>query len=146
MRMCMIRVFFMVLRLLFYCFKFCLVIFFFFSSRRRHTRCALVTGVQTCALPICYPYTRGAYPKMYRSRMWTLRNIVGYGAPEDTREGLEKVLASGGTGISIVVDPLTSQGVDADHPAFGPEVGLEGCSLPTLRDIDRLLEIGRAHV
>src|SRR3546814_2453087 len=30
----------------------CLV-FFFFSSRRRHTRCALVTGVQTCALPIC---------------------------------------------------------------------------------------------
>src|SRR3546814_10482122 len=32
-------------------------IFFFFSSRRRHTRCALVTGVQTCALPI---YTRFA--------------------------------------------------------------------------------------
>src|SRR3546814_1007771 len=31
-----------------YCFFFC----FFFSSRRRHTRCALVTGVQTCALPI----------------------------------------------------------------------------------------------
>src|SRR3546814_6150906 len=27
--------------------------FFFCSSRRRHTRCALVTGVQTCALPIC---------------------------------------------------------------------------------------------
>src|SRR3546814_5225514 len=27
--------------------------FFVFSSRRRHTRCALVTGVQTCALPIC---------------------------------------------------------------------------------------------
>src|SRR3546814_7245485 len=26
---------------------------FFFSSRRRHTICALVTGVQTCALPIC---------------------------------------------------------------------------------------------
>src|SRR3546814_3048113 len=29
-----------------------LFLFFFFSSRRRHTRCALVTGVQTCALPI----------------------------------------------------------------------------------------------
>src|SRR3546814_17786719 len=28
------------------------VVMFFFSSRRRHTRCALVTGVQTCALPI----------------------------------------------------------------------------------------------
>src|SRR3546814_3436211 len=34
----------------------CVFIFFFFSSRRRHTSCALVTGVQTCALPIysCY--------------------------------------------------------------------------------------------
>src|SRR3546814_4198198 len=31
------------------------VVFFFFSSRRRHTRCALVTGVQTCALPILPP-------------------------------------------------------------------------------------------
>src|SRR3546814_2196937 len=28
------------------------MIYFFYSSRRRHTRCALVTGVQTCALPI----------------------------------------------------------------------------------------------
>src|SRR3546814_19254474 len=32
--------------------------FFFFSSRRRHTRCALVTGVQTCALPISRPSAR----------------------------------------------------------------------------------------
>src|SRR3546814_14421309 len=34
-------------------FSFFCVLSFFFSSRRRHTRCALVTGVQTCALPIC---------------------------------------------------------------------------------------------
>src|SRR3546814_5537686 len=33
-------------------FIYCVLYFFFFSSRRRHTRCALVTGVQTCALPI----------------------------------------------------------------------------------------------
>src|SRR3546814_1521193 len=32
-----------------------ILIYFFFSSRRRHTRCALVTGVQTCALPIYAP-------------------------------------------------------------------------------------------
>src|SRR3546814_4690909 len=31
----------------------CWYLLFFFASRRRHTRCALVTGVQTCALPIC---------------------------------------------------------------------------------------------
>src|SRR3546814_4748994 len=34
-------------------------VLFFFSSRRRHTRCALVTGVQTCALPIYPPYFEG---------------------------------------------------------------------------------------
>src|SRR3546814_1779039 len=36
-------------------------LFFFFSSRRRHTRCALVTGVQTCALPIYLVSTAGAF-------------------------------------------------------------------------------------
>src|SRR3546814_9413552 len=35
------------------CFVDVFVFLFFFSSRRRHTSCALVTGVQTCALPIC---------------------------------------------------------------------------------------------
>src|SRR3546814_7808787 len=37
----------------------CCFYFFFFSSRRRHTRCALVTGVQTCALPISAQYVGG---------------------------------------------------------------------------------------
>src|SRR3546814_3912407 len=36
-----------------YCIGLVFFFFFFFSSRRRHTSCALVTGVQTCALPIC---------------------------------------------------------------------------------------------
>src|SRR3546814_2065494 len=53
--------------------------YFFFSSRRRHTRCALVTGVQTCALPICFlePYSglywqiSGGGQEPYRSRsLW----------------------------------------------------------------------------
>src|SRR3546814_3645039 len=35
---------------------------FVFSSRRRHTRCALVTGVQTCALPICCTRLGGKHP------------------------------------------------------------------------------------
>src|SRR3546814_17872668 len=38
---------------MYYCICLCYGFCFFFSSRRRHTRCALVTGVQTCALPIC---------------------------------------------------------------------------------------------
>src|SRR3546814_1076178 len=36
------------------------VLLFFVSSRRRHTRCALATGVQTCALPICWTIVVGA--------------------------------------------------------------------------------------
>src|SRR3546814_4625405 len=49
-------VFFVFIFLFFYIiilFSYFMFLFFFFSSRRRHTRCALVTGVQTCALPIC---------------------------------------------------------------------------------------------
>src|SRR3546814_2768426 len=46
-------VYFLFLRDCIYLFVLDLLVFFFFSSRRRHTRCALVTGVQTCALPIC---------------------------------------------------------------------------------------------
>src|SRR3546814_8976172 len=40
-------------------------VFFFFSSRRRHTRCALVTGVQTCALPICLGEPQVCAPGFY---------------------------------------------------------------------------------
>src|SRR3546814_2899279 len=52
----------------FYC-SFCSLLFFF-SSRRRHTRCALVTGVQTCALPIFlagidYSYFKNAYQQAF---------------------------------------------------------------------------------
>src|SRR3546814_5162895 len=41
---------------------------FFFSSRRRHTRCALVTGVQTCALPICWAHREQGCAGCHRER------------------------------------------------------------------------------
>src|SRR3546814_7655486 len=47
--------------------------FFFFSSRRRHTRCALVTGVQTCALPISLGQSmmaRALMPERSTSPQW----------------------------------------------------------------------------
>src|SRR3546814_12662440 len=52
-----------------------MILFFFFSSRRRHTSCALVTGVQTCALPILYhsccfpcvaPVSHGSVNRFFR--------------------------------------------------------------------------------
>ena len=86
-----------------------------------------------------FPYTRGIRPSLYRKRMWTLRNIVGYGAPEDTCDGIRQALAAGTAGINVVIDSLSQQGVDPDHPAFGVEVGAEGCSIPSARDMERLL-------
>ena len=90
--------------------------------------------------PGTYPYTRGAYPQMYRSRMWTLRNIVGYGAPEDTREGITSALRMGTAGIDVVLDTLTQEAIDPDHPALSADAGQEGCSLPTVRDLEILLQ------
>jgi methylmalonyl-CoA mutase, N-terminal domain len=86
-----------------------------------------------------FPYTRGAYPQMYRSRMWTLRNIVGYGAPEDTREGIGNALKMGTAGINVVLDTLSQEAIDPDHPALSADAGQEGCSLPTVRDLEILL-------
>src|SRR3546814_8902053 len=48
----------------------CVFVLFFFSSRRRHTRCALVTGVQTCALPI---YTVTLQLALDEGLLWKLQ-------------------------------------------------------------------------
>src|SRR3546814_10162699 len=56
--------------------------FFFFSSRRRHTRCALVTGVQTCALPISqeilnsYGITAVRIPGIYKGDLRTAYGLM----------------------------------------------------------------------
>src|SRR3546814_3816138 len=52
--------------------------YFFFSSRRRHTRCALVTGVQTCALPILRAEARSFLHHQVRSMVGCLY-LVGRG-------------------------------------------------------------------
>src|SRR3546814_9212949 len=49
---------------------------FFFSSRRRHTRCALVTGVQTCALPIFQRRSAAPLPRKTASRSSTTPEIA----------------------------------------------------------------------
>src|SRR3546814_6826928 len=54
----------------------CCLFIFFFSSRRRHTRCALVTGVQTCALPISIICVILLRPSSYKS---TMIQMIGRG-------------------------------------------------------------------
>src|SRR3546814_5614541 len=69
--------------------------FFFFSSRRRHTRCALVTGVQTCALPIylALPYRdtdgtdRGQWRMRARSYDYIVRHLLEGGRVLDLGAG-----------------------------------------------------------
>src|SRR3546814_7426129 len=65
--------------------------FFFFSSRRRHTRCALVTGVQTCALPIWSGRRRIGRPNRRRGPEGPRHDVVEKGsaaaAAEDVTDG-----------------------------------------------------------
>src|SRR3546814_10125117 len=51
---------------------------FFFSSRRRHTSCALVTGVQTCALPICSLHARQRLAIDAVAGLWAVEYVSGH--------------------------------------------------------------------
>src|SRR3546814_9764119 len=68
----------------------CCIGFFFFSIRRRHTRCALVTGVQTCALPIWTRVARSAPEDAARRRAGGAGQ-AGEGRSEERRVGKECV-------------------------------------------------------
>src|SRR3546814_17598437 len=70
-----------------------LVYFFFFSSRRRHTRCALVTGVQTCALPISQGFARH-YPA--GPAVGHLTGYVGAASAEEYEKTKDPLLVTPG--------------------------------------------------
>src|SRR5215469_13694280 len=61
-----------------------------------------------------YPFTRGAYPSMYRGKLWTMRQFAGFGAPEDTNARFRFLLAQGQMGLSTAFDMPTLMGYDAD--------------------------------
>lgn len=85
-----------------------------------------------------FPFLRGPYATMYRSRRWTMRQFAGFGSPEDTNERFRFLLEQGQDGLSTAFDMPTLMGYDADHPrAFG-EVGREGVSVSTIDDAERL--------
>src|SRR3546814_12786 len=60
----------------------CTLLLFFFSSRRRHTRCALVTGVQTCALPIC-AYGKKVVADLFPDYPFRESPVIPEGTPWD---------------------------------------------------------------
>ena len=91
-------------------------------------------------MPGEYPYTRGVYPSMYRSKLWTMRQFAGFGTPEDTNQRFKFLLAEGQTGLSTAFDMPVLMGYDADHPRSLGEVGREGVSVSTLDDMERLFD------
>lgn len=87
-----------------------------------------------------YPFTRGVYPTMYRGRVWTHRQIAGFGTGEDTNQRFRFLIEQGQTGLSVDFDHPTLIGLDSDDPlAFG-EVGMVGVAVDTIEDMERLFE------
>lgn len=87
-----------------------------------------------------YPYTRGVYPTMYRSRFWTMRQYAGYGSAEESNKRYRYLIAHGSTGLSVAFDLPTQMGFDSDHPMAAGEVGKVGVAIDTLADMERLFE------
>ena len=96
------------------------------------------TPLDEIGLPGRYPFTRGPYPTMYRSRNWTMRQIAGFGTGEDTNVRFQYLIAQGQTGISTDFDMPTLMGYDSDHPMSDGEVGREGVAVDTLADMREL--------
>jgi methylmalonyl-CoA mutase N-terminal domain/subunit len=111
-----------------------------FPVKRVYTAADLAaTPLEDIGLPGRYPFTRGPYPTMYRSRTWTMRQIAGFGTGEDTNRRFKYLIAQGQTGISTDFDMPTLMGYDSDHPMSEGEVGREGVAIDTLADMEALL-------
>src|SRR5438046_7592937 len=98
------------------------------------------TPFEEIGLPGRYPFTRGPYPTMYRGRLWTMRQIAGYGTGEDTNRRFRYLIDQGQTGLSVDFDMPTLMGYDSDDPRSLGEVGREGVAVDTLDDLEALFE------
>jgi methylmalonyl-CoA mutase N-terminal domain/subunit len=97
-----------------------------------------VYGPDDGEFPGQWPYTRGPYASMYRSKLWTMRMFAGFGTPTDTNERFRDLLAHGQTGLSTAFDMPTLMGRDSDDPRSLGEVGRGGVSVDTLADMEDL--------
>ncbi len=88
--------------------------------------------------PGAYPFTRGAYPTMYRGQAWTRRQIAGFGTALSTNERYRFLLANGQTGLSTDFDHPTLTGYDSDFQLAEGEVGRLGVAIDTIRDMEEL--------
>ena len=116
------------------------------SSRLRDADFETLSGVPIEAAygpsdglwPGQYPYTRGPYASMYRSKLWTMRMFAGFGTAEDTNARFREILRAGGDGLSTAFDLPTLMGRDSDDPHSLGEVGKCGVAVDTLADMEDL--------
>jgi len=93
---------------------------------------------EALGLPGEYPFTRGPYRTMYRTRLWTKRQFAGFGTAEETNERYHYLLDHGQTGLSVAFDFPTLMGYDSDHPRSEGEVGVCGVAISSLDDMETL--------
>jgi methylmalonyl-CoA mutase N-terminal domain/subunit len=91
-------------------------------------------------LPGQFPYTRGPYPSMYRTKLWTMRQFAGFGSAGDTNARYKYLLEHGQDGLSVAFDLPTLMGYDADHPRSEGEVGRCGVAVSSLQDMETLFD------
>lgn len=87
-----------------------------------------------------YPFTRGIYRDMYRSRFWTMRQYAGFGDADATNRRFRYLLDNGQTGLSVAFDLPTQMGLDSDDAMALGEVGRTGVAIDTLKDMERLFD------
>jgi methylmalonyl-CoA mutase N-terminal domain/subunit len=91
-------------------------------------------------LPGEYPFTRGPYATMYRTRLWTKRLFSGFATAEETNERYKFLLSRGTTGLSVAFDFPTLMGYDSDDPLCEGEVGKCGVAISSLADMETLFD------
>src|SRR3954466_8129302 len=97
-----------------------------------------VYGPDEGPFPGAYPFTRGPYASMYRSKLWTMRMFAGFGTATDTNARFRDILAAGGDGLSTAFDLPTLMGRDSDDALSEGEVGKCGVAVDTLADMEDL--------
>ncbi|NNF14450.1 MAG: methylmalonyl-CoA mutase family protein [Gemmatimonadetes bacterium] len=91
-------------------------------------------------MPGSFPFTRGPYATMYRTRLWTMRQFAGFATAEETNERYKYLLDHGQTGLSVAFDFPTLMGYDSDHPRSLGEVGVCGVAISSLADMEQLFD------
>lgn len=87
-----------------------------------------------------FPFTRGPYTSMYRTRFWTMRQFAGFGTAIETNQRYHYLLDHGQTGLSVAFDFPTLMGYDSDHPRSLGEVGKCGVAISSLADMETLFD------